>query len=132
LRTVADGTWDATTETISNELTESETKMTNLHVCSECGNEVETEGLPGDGLMSCSDHPSAMIESIGAKKSETKTTTKTATRQTRNVTCKIFVCTLGTWTSKFASLENAQRYAARQARKLCPSNPPEWSVSLIA
>jgi hypothetical protein len=40
--------------------------MTNLHVCSECGNEVETEGLPGDGLMSCSDHPSAMIESIGA------------------------------------------------------------------
>jgi DNA-directed RNA polymerase subunit RPC12/RpoP len=37
--------------------------QTSYH-CSECGNEVESEGLTVDEAMACEDHPSAIIDSV--------------------------------------------------------------------
>lgn len=32
--------------------------------CSECGNEVESEGLSADEAMACEVHPTAVIDSV--------------------------------------------------------------------
>jgi hypothetical protein len=45
LRTVADGTRDATTETISNELTESETKMTTTKITIKARNNADARRM---------------------------------------------------------------------------------------